>query len=222
LNLEKGAAMHISEGYLSGPVLISGAVLATAGTAIGLKKLDYERIAQAGMLAAAFFVASLVHVPIGPSNVHLIMNGIIGLFLGWGAFPVMLVALLLQGIFFQYGGITTLGVNTVIMAAPAVMVYYLFGRWTRAPGWPGRIAAFGCGAGAVALAAVVMAASLVFTDEKFFALAGTAIAIHTPVMIIEGVVSAVCVAFLAKVKPEMLPSTALPADYPLDRRVDRR
>ncbi|MGD9368522.1 MAG: cobalt transporter CbiM [Desulfobacteraceae bacterium] len=204
--------MHISEGYLSGPVLISGAALATAGTAIGLKKLDYERIAQAGILAAAFFVASLVHVPIGPSSVHLIMNGIIGLLLGWGAFPVILVALLLQGIFFQYGGITTLGVNTVIMAAPAVIVYYLFGRWTRTPGWPGKIAAFGCGAGAVALAAVVMAASLVFTDEKFIALAGTAIAIHVPVMIIEGVVSAVCVAFLAKVKPEMLPFAALPVD----------
>lgn len=209
--------MHISEGYLSGPVLISGAVLATAGTAIGLKKLDYERIAQAGMLAAAFFVASLVHVPIGPSNAHLIMNGIIGLLLGWGAFPVILVALLLQGIFFQYGGITTLGVNTVIMAAPAVMVYYLFGRWTRTPGWSGRIAAFGCGAGAVALAAVVMAASLVFTDEKFIALAGTAIAIHVPVMIIEGLVSAVCVAFLAKVKPEMLPFAALPADHRAER-----
>lgn len=44
------------------------------------------------------------------------MNGIIGLLPGWGAFPVILVALLLQGVFFQYGGITTLGVNTVVMA----------------------------------------------------------------------------------------------------------
>ena len=105
--------MHISEGYLSGPVLLSGAALAAAGTAIGLKRMDYDRVAQAGILAAAFFVASLVHLPIGPSNAHLIMNGIIGLLLGWGAFPVILVALLLQGFFFQFGGITTLGVNTV-------------------------------------------------------------------------------------------------------------
>jgi len=30
--------MHISEGVLSGPVLISGGVLAAAGTVIGLKK----------------------------------------------------------------------------------------------------------------------------------------------------------------------------------------
>ena len=60
--------MHISEGVLSGPVLISGAALAAVGTGIGLKKLDYDQIAKAGMLAAAFFVASLIHVPIGPSN----------------------------------------------------------------------------------------------------------------------------------------------------------
>ncbi len=199
--------MHISEGYLSGPVLVSGAALAVAGTAIGLKKLDYDRVAQAGILAAAFFVASLVHVPIGPSNAHLIMNGIIGLLLGWGAFPVILVALLLQGFFFQFGGITTLGVNTVIMAAPAVTVYYLFGRWIQLPGWTGKAAAFACGAGAVALAAVVMAASLMFTDERFLAVAGSAIAIHLPVMAIEGVVSAACIAFLAKVKPELLPNT---------------
>lgn len=198
--------MHISEGYLSGPVLISGAALAAAGTAVGLKNLDYEHIAQAGILAAAFFVASLVHVPIGPSSAHLIMNGLIGLLLGWSAFPVILVALLLQGVFFQYGGITTLGVNTVIMAAPAVMVYYIFGRWLYNPGWTGKVAAFGCGACAVAFAAVIMAASLLFTDEKFFAVAGTALFIHIPVMIIEGVVSAVCVSFLTKVKPELLPN----------------
>ena len=62
--------MHISEGVLSGNVLLAGGALAAAGTAIGLKKLDYEQIARVGILSAAFFVASLVHVPIGPSNVH--------------------------------------------------------------------------------------------------------------------------------------------------------
>ncbi len=197
--------MHISEGYLSAPVLISGAALAAAGTAIGLKKLDYEQIAQAGILAAAFFVASLVHVPIGPSNAHLIMNGIIGLLLGWGAFPVILTALLLQAVFFQYGGITTLGVNTMIMAAPAVIVHYACKPWICRAGWTGTTAAFSCGAGAVGLAAIFMAASLWYTDEKFVAVAGTAILIHLPVMMIEGVIAAICITFLAKVKPELLP-----------------
>ena len=134
--------MHISEGVLSGPVLVSGIVLAAGGTAVGLKKLDYDRIPQAGILAAAFFVASLIHVPIGPSNVHLVLNGIVGLLLGWGAFPAILVALILQAIFFQYGGITTLGVNTVIMAVPAVFCFHLFGRLVHKKSYISTIAAF--------------------------------------------------------------------------------
>ena len=86
--------MHISEGVLSAPVLLSGAALTAAGTAIGLKNLDYDHIAQVGILSATFFVASLIHVPIGPSSVHLLINGIVGLLLGWAAFPAILVGLL--------------------------------------------------------------------------------------------------------------------------------
>ena len=170
-----------------------------------MKRLDYDRIAQAGILASAFFVASLVHVPIGPASAHLILNGIIGLLLGWSAFPVILAALVLQGVFFQFGGITSLGVNTVIMATPAVAVYYLGARWIRRPGLAGTLAAFVCGAGAVALSAIIMAAALIFTDEGFFSVAATAVAVHLPVMAIEGFITAICVGFLAKVKPELLP-----------------
>ena len=196
--------MHISEGYLSGPVLISGAAMAVVGCAIGLKKIDYDQIAQAGILAAAFFVASLVHVPIGPSSAHLILNGMVGILLGWGAFPVILAALLLQGIFFQFGGITTLGVNTIIMAGPAVVVHYCCRPWLGRQDKTGALAAFLAGAGAVALAALFMAASLIFTDEKFLVVAGTAIAVHLPVMVIEGIITSICIAFLTKVKPELL------------------
>ena len=70
-------------------------------------------MAQVGILSSAFFMASLIHVPIGPSSVHLLLNGIVGLLLGWGAFPAILVGLALQAMFFQFGGITVLGVNTL-------------------------------------------------------------------------------------------------------------
>ena len=86
--------MHIAEGVLSGPVLAAGFAVTAVGIGIGLKKLDSEQIAETGILAAAFFVASLVHVPVGPANVHLILNGIVGLMLGWAAFPAIAVALL--------------------------------------------------------------------------------------------------------------------------------
>ena len=197
--------MHISEGVLSAPVLISGGVLAAAGTAVGLKKMDYDQIARVGILSASFFVASLIHVPIGPSSIHLIMNGIVGLLLGWTAFPAIMVALLLQGLFFQYGGITTLGVNTVIMAVPAVVCYFCFAPLIWKKGAVGFLAAFGAGFGAVFLGAIIVGLALVFTEQNFFEVASLVVISHIPVMIIEGIVCVFCVTFLKKVHPAMLP-----------------
>jgi len=196
--------MHISEGVLSAPVLISGMALTAAGTAVGLKKLDYDHIAKAGMLAAAFFVASLIHVPVGPSNVHLVLNGIVGLLLGWAAFPVILVALILQAVLFQFGGITTLGVNTIIMALPAVLCYFVFSPFIHKQTRAALVAAFACGFLSVFLGAVLVGLALMFTEKKFFDVAALVAAAHFPVMIIEGIISALCVAFLKKVQPELL------------------
>lgn len=197
--------MHISEGVLSGPVLLSGAALAVAGTAIGLKKLDYDQVARVGMLSAAFFVASLVHVPIGPSNAHLILNGLVGLLLGWPAVPAILVALALQAAFFQFGGITTLGVNTVIMALPAVLCYFVFRRFLQSPPRRASAAAFAAGALAVLISGLLVAAALIFTEENFFKASALILGAHLPIMGVEGMITAVCIGFLRRVKPDMLP-----------------
>jgi cobalt/nickel transport system permease protein len=197
--------MHISEGVLSAPVLITGGVLAVAGTAVGLKKIDYDHVARVGILAATFFVASLVHVPIGPSSMHLIMNGLVGLLLGWAAVPAIMVALLLQAVFFQFGGITTLGVNTVIMALPAVLCFYLFGPLMHKSRKVLLAAGFACGFLAVLLSALLVSLALMFTEESFFAVAVLVAGANLPIMIIEGIVTAFCVVFLKKVQPDMLP-----------------
>jgi len=197
--------MHISEGILSAPVLVSGAVLATAGTAVGLKKLDYDKIAHVGMLSAAFFVAALIHVPIGPASVHLIFNGLVGILLGWAAIPAILVALILQAVLFQFGGITTLGINTMIMGLPAVACAYLFSRILSVRPGSTAVAGFICGFLAVLLSALLLGLTLVFTGESFTAIAQLVILAHTPVMVIEGIVTAFCVSFLRKVRPEILP-----------------
>ena len=91
--------MHIAEGVLSPAVLGGGAVLALAGTAQGLRRLEYDRLVTVGILSAAFFVASLIHVPVGLASAHLVLNGLVGVLLGWAAFPSILVALLLQAYF---------------------------------------------------------------------------------------------------------------------------
>ncbi len=197
--------MHISEGILSAPVLISGVVLTVVGSAIGFKKLDYEKIPQVAVLSAAFFIASLVHVPVGPSNVHLILNGLMGLLLGWVAFPAILVGLLLQAILFQYGGLTSLGVNVVVMSFPAVVCFYVFRPGVRSSrNTVSIVSAFLCGFVSVLLSGLSVSLALVFTGEHFIPIAKVIVAAHLPVMVIEGIVVAACVKFLKKVKPEIL------------------
>ncbi len=196
--------MHISEGVLNAPVLITGAGLALAGTAIGLKRMDYDRVAQIGVLSAAFFVTSLIHFNIGPASAHLTLNGLLGIILGWAAFPAILVALILQAVFFQFGGITTLGVNTLLMALPAVVCYYVFGPLLQKSNARVMLAAFGCGFFSVLLSASMLGFALILAEKNFWTVSSILIAANIPVMIIEGIMTAFCVAFIKKVSPEIL------------------
>ena len=200
--------MHISEGVLSPAILIGGAAAAAAGVAVGLKNLDQNDIPTLGILSAAFFVGTLIHVPVGPVSAHLVLNGMVGLLLGWKAFPAVLIGTALQALLFQYGGITTLGVNTIIMALPAVFCYLVFGPLINKGPRTASVAAFTCGAVSVLFSAIMVGLSLVFTEDSFLEISGLVVAAHVPVMIIEGIVTTVCVAFLKRVRPEMLISFA--------------
>ncbi|MDR1658437.1 MAG: cobalt transporter CbiM [Deltaproteobacteria bacterium] len=197
--------MHISEGLMSAPVLAGGAALAVAGMAVGLKSLRSEDIPRASILSAVFFVASLIHVPIGPSSAHLVLNGLIGTIMGWAAFPIIFMGLLLQGLLFNFGGLTTLGLNTFNMAAPAV----LFGVMLRPivnsqQPWLPWVAGFLGGGLPVLASAILVAIALYLSGEQFKFVALQVIAGNLPVIIIESVVVMFCVKFLKKVCPEIL------------------
>lgn len=196
--------MHISEGVLSPPVLMAGGALTVIGCAIGLRKLDYERIMTVSLLTATFFVASLIHVPLGPGNIHLVLGGLMGIILGWSCFPAILVALFLQTLFFQYGGLVVLGVNTTIMALPALICFYLFRPLVKADGLNRTLGAFGAGFFAILLSSLIMAFALASTDKGFVQAARLVVAAHIPLMVIEGIITMFTVSFLAKVQPEFL------------------
>ncbi|MGO9571632.1 MAG: cobalt transporter CbiM [Desulfomonilaceae bacterium] len=197
--------MHISEGVLSAPVLATGAVLSLAGVAIGLRKMDYDKLPEVGVLSSVFFVASLIHVPIGPAAAHLVLSGICGLILGWMAFPAILVGLVLQALLFQFGGLTTLGINTFNMAFPAVLAGFACGRFIQSPSAVARgVAEFVAGAGAIFCSAILVAASLVATGEPFYAAARFIVLVHVPVMVTEGIITIFIIEFVRRVRPEML------------------
>jgi cobalt/nickel transport system permease protein len=202
--------MHIYEGILAatphGQLLLLGGAAATAvGTAVGLRKLDYERMPQAAVLGAAFFVASLIHVPFPPTSVHLVLNGLLGLVLGWAAFPVVLVALTLQSVFFSFGGPTTLGLNTLVMALPAVACHYLFYGPVR-NGKESRVfwAGFAAGATGIVLGALLTATALVLAGKPYETIGHLFLIAHLPLAMIEGLVTGSVVVLVRKVRPELL------------------
>ena len=208
--------MHISDGILTetlaGQMVLAGTSLAAlAGTVAGLRKMDYERVPRAAVLASAFFVASLIHIKFGPTSVHLILNGLAGVILGWASFPAFLIALFLQAVFFGHGGITTLGLNTFSFGLPAVICFYIFNGPIRRVRSRSLVLVLGFMAGALAIlgSAVLVAAELVITGIEFEVLAQGVLLAHLPVAIVEGFVTAAAVVFLRQVRPELLESPFL-------------
>ncbi|MCG5517283.1 MULTISPECIES: cobalt transporter CbiM [unclassified Ectothiorhodospira] len=196
--------MHIVDGALANEVVIGGAVLAVGGIALGLRQLTLEKIPAAGVLSAAFFVASLIHVPIGPSSVHLVLNGLAGLILGWAAFPALFVGLLLQAVFFGFGGLTVLGINTLNIALPAVLAGIIFGPLiARATPVVGAVWAGVGGAFAIAATTLLVAICLVMSGDAFVPAAKFVFFAHIPVMVIEALLCAAAVYLARQVKPDL-------------------
>ncbi|MGE4278267.1 MAG: cobalt transporter CbiM [Magnetospirillum sp.] len=191
---------HIPDGVVSVPVLVAGAALSVGGMALGLRRLTPERLPKAAMLSALFFVASLVHFPVGVSSVHLLMGGLAGILLGWAAFPAIAVGLVLQAALFGFGGVVVLGVNLANIALPATLAGLLGRRLLARPAVAGAVAAMG----AVAGTAVMVALSLALSGREFL-VAGQALAVtYIPLMAVEAVATAAMIGLLAKVKPESL------------------
>lgn len=196
---------HIPDGVLSAPVLITGATATAALIGIAVRRLDYDRIPQAAVLTAAFFVASLFSVPVGPSSVHLVLNGLMGLVLGWTAVPAILVALIMQSLFFGYGGLLVLGVNCINIALPALICALLFGPALRRHGRR-RALLLGVlsGGTGVLLSAFMVSASLALSSGDYLPAAQVILATYLPLSVAEAAVTGFTLAFIMTVAPELI------------------
>ena len=194
-------------------VLTAGVAVAAAGTILGLRRMDYERVPQVALLSAAFFVVSFIRVPLGLTSVHLVLNGLIGLLLGWAAFPALLIALFLQAVLLGFGGLTTLGINTTTMALPAVVCYYLFHPMVQSRReLVALLGAFAAGVTAFVLSLLLVGSALLAAGTEFRGFAQAFVVVDLPVALVEGMVSGGVVAFLRKVRPETLEAPLLARD----------
>jgi cobalt/nickel transport system permease protein len=196
--------MHISDGVLPLSVTLGGYAAAAALTAWSARKTRTEQMPKLAVMTAAFFVASLIHVPFGPTSVHLLIPGLTGALLGTSAFLSIGLGLLLQSLLFQFGGLTALGANALMMGLPALACGWFFRRFKGTARGRQALAGGVAGAAGTVLAAVFLALLLAAGGEDFFGVAKLALAAHVPVIIIEGVVSGLTIGFLARVKPALL------------------
>ena len=201
--------MHLSEGVLHTPVLLAGVALAGVGVAVGLRRLESERLPLTALFAAAFFVAGTIHVPVGIGSVHLILNGMAGLFLGWAVFPAFLIALLLQVLFFSFGGFAVLGVNLCVMALPAVAAHYVLRGYLKPGMGPVAKLFAGLGAGIIGAGGAGALASLVLAldgGKHYQDLIALLLLSHLPVFVLDGIISYGVISLLSKMYPSALQS----------------
>lgn len=210
--------MHIPDGMLPLPVAIAGMGLSVAVAGLCLRKINQrpdprEDIPKAALLTAAFFVASLIHIPIPPASAHLMLNGLLGALLGFYAFPAILIGLFFQAVMFGHGGFITLGINGVIIGVPAMLAHQLFRlrHWGNLPG-PRKTMVFGFLAGFITVllsvglfAGIVLgniSADLSVAAERTAILA--LVAAHIPLAVLEGLATGLLAAFFQRVKPNLL------------------
>ncbi|NER20047.1 MAG: cobalt transporter CbiM [Symploca sp. SIO1C2] len=210
--------MHISDGILPASTCILGYATTGGLTWYSLRRIHraqnpQENIPKASLLTAAFFVASWIHIPVPPSSVHLILNGLLGTVLGYYAFPAILIGLFFQAIFFQHGGLSTLGVNAVMLGLPAILAYHLFqlhyliNKDNRLVTGISAFLAGAAGLGIATLIYIALSITSIFTgvgtETQQTVIYGAFLA-YIPLMVIEGWFTAAVVLFLRRVKPELL------------------
>ena len=199
-------AVHLSDGALATAWWASGFGGLAVLLAVAMWKVREEEIPRIGVLTAAFFVASSVHIKLAvlPTSVHLILNGLVGVVLGRRAPLAVAIGLGLQYLLLQHGGLTTIGINACIVSVPALAAGALYPLLRRV-GVPAFARGVLLGGGAVAGAVTLNFLALLFGGkEDWQVLAKLVLLAHIPVVVIEGLMLGVLVSYLEKVKPEML------------------
>ena len=196
--------MHISDGVLPISVALGCAAASVAVAAWSARQTASDDLPKVAVVTASFFVSSLIHVPLGPTSVHLLIPGLVGILLGPSSFLAILLGLLLQSLLFQFGGLTALGANALMMGVPALICGLLFNKLRGTTQKQHVIVGGLAGGGGTLISAALLALLLFSSGEDFLGVAKLALLAHLPVFIIEGLISAFTISFLFRVKPELL------------------
>lgn len=200
--------MHISDGIISIEVATVSAVVTLAFCVYSFKNLTNEKIALVASMSALFFVTSFIHIPFGVTQIHLMLIGFIGIFLGSVAFISIAIALILQALLLGFGGLSSLGANILVMALPAYLVYLIF-KLEILKKLNEKVKFFLVGFLGVFISSLLLFTVLVFSKDEYLAVAYSIIAVNIPTMILEGLVTMFLLLYIKKSMPKLLKETSL-------------
>ena len=205
--------MHLPDGLV--PVGMAMAGYAGSGALLALSLNRIARLPDPGaampraaMLTAVLFAVGSIAIPVPPTTVHPMLAGLMGVLLGWFAVPAILVALFLQAVLFGHGGLTTLGLNGLILAPTALIAW---ATWRAlAPRAP-VLAAVIAGSGGVLLSLAVFVGLVLLglpadvdRGAEWAALV-VFVTAHLPLVVAEGMLVVVVLRTLTRIEPGLLP-----------------
>jgi cobalt/nickel transport system permease protein len=215
--MSASVAMHVSDGVLNAPVSALFALVAVVGVwvaATGARRdLDERAAPMAGLVAAFVFATQMLNFPVLPGvSGHALGGALAAILVGpWAGALCITIVVALQSLIFADGGLTAIGANVTNMALIGTVAGYLVALALR------RLAARGRG-GLVTVAflaglASTVAAALGFVLE--FSLGGDSalsaetvtiaiVGVHILIGVGEGVITALTVAAVAAVRPDLV------------------
>lgn len=214
--LQPRLAMHIADGYLSGPVLSITWLIAIGFIALALNRVKAEYQDRAvplmGVCAAFIFAAQMINFPIpGGTSGHLLGGTLAGALLGpWAGSLVMAVVFIVQGVVFQDGGITAMGANIFNMGLIGTFGGYYLLRTVRNTIGRDKLSGMVAGTAVAAWLSVVIASACCALE---LAMSGTAplnislgamVGWHILIGIGEALITVATVTFVWRTRPDLL------------------
>ncbi|WP_026674103.1 cobalt transporter CbiM [Alkalihalobacterium bogoriense] len=200
--------MHLADGVLSFPVAATTSIVAAGFVFHSIRGLKEETIPKVSLMTATFFVLSLISIPVGPSSVHPLLCGLMGIILGRRSALAIFIGLLLQALLFQHGGLTTLGANVLMLTIPALLCSFLYQTLTKGGQARLKVSAALVGGigviGAVFLLVALLTATSSFYSEGVVSVVRILLISHIPLLVIESVLTLFIIGFLARIKPDIV------------------
>ena len=212
--------MHMADALISPAVgvtlwVVSGGLLAGCARKVQQTLRD-DLVPLMGVLGAFIFAAQMINfsIPGTGSSGHLGGGLLLTVLLGpYAAFLVIASVLTVQAFFFADGGLLALGCNIFNLGFfPAFVVYPLLyrvlarGQYGTPRAWTAAMVAAIAGLQLGALSVVLETGASGISELPFGAFVLMMLPIHLAIGVVEGLATAAVVAFVARARPEALPT----------------